>query len=283
MHRMPHPPDAEVTAAHHPGGPPEPPRLPLEVVAVTRTPGGAGHDEVAEEAPLQIKVEGRPVAITLRSPGQDLDLTAGFLWTEGVIDGPDDLVALATIGENVVDVRLAEGVPAARSRAADRALFTSSSCGVCGKETLDRLARRLPPLPGAPTPTAEQLFDLPAALGATQSAWGRTGGVHAAALFPLVGPSQAVDLRFVREDVGRHNAVDKVLGACLRSDTLDLHGLGLIVTSRAGFEIVQKAWAARVAVLVTLGPPTSLAIDAAIRANIQLYGWLRADRFTRYA
>ncbi len=244
---------------------------------VDRHPAGPGEDEVVREEPLQIKVEGRAVAITMRTPGDDLDLVAGFLWTEGVIDGPDDLVALASVGENVVDARLADGVPAARSRAADRASFSSSSCGVCGKETVDRLIRSLLPLQSAWEPGPELLLRLPGALTRAQPAWTRTGGLHAAALFDRSG-----NILDVREDVGRHNAVDKLLGARLRTERLDLGELGMVVTSRAGFEIVQKAWVGRVPVLAVFGPPTDLAVTTARAAGMRLYGWLRPNRYLSY-
>ncbi|MFZ5482035.1 MAG: formate dehydrogenase accessory sulfurtransferase FdhD [Myxococcota bacterium] len=245
-------------------------------VPVRRHPGGDGEDEVPVEEPLEIRVEGEPVAITMRSPGDDLDLVAGFLFTEGVVDGPDDVRAMAEVAENTVDVRLAEGVPAARARSADRALYATSSCGVCGKASLDRLLRDVAPA-RAWTPSPEVLGSLPARLRAAQPGFGVTGGVHAAALFDARG-----ELLVVREDVGRHNAVDKVLGARFRADALDFDALGLVVSSRAGFEIVQKALVARVPVVAALGAPTSLAVEAARSAGMVLVGWLRGDRFNVY-
>lgn len=233
-------------------------------------------DLVAVEEPLEIRAEGKPVAITMRTPGHDLDLAAGFLFTEGVIDGPDDLVALAIVGENTVDARLAEGVPAARARSADRAFFASSSCGICGKASIDRLFRDVPRVSGwAPAP--DVLAALPDRLHAAQDAFRGSGGVHAAALFDVSG--MVFDLR---EDVGRHNAVDKVLGARLRADTLDFATLGMVVTSRAGFEVVQKALAAGVPTLVAMGAPTSLAVEAAREGGMTLIGWLRPDRWVTY-
>jgi FdhD protein len=234
-------------------------------------------DAIAVEEPLELRVEGIAAAITMRTPGDDLDLAAGFLFTEGVVDGPDDLRALAIVGENTVDVRLAEGVPAARARSADRALYANSSCGICGKASIDRLRTRFEGVVGwMPSPAV--LAGLPDALRAGQGAFRSTGGLHGAALFDASGA-----LFDLREDVGRHNAVDKVLGARLRADALDFAGLGLLVSSRAGFEIVQKALVARVPLVVTLGAPTSLAVDVARAAGMTLIGWLRPERWTVYA
>jgi FdhD protein len=236
----------------------------------------ATREELVVEEPLELRVEGQAAAVTMRTPGHDLDLAAGFLLTEGVIDGPDDIRALATVGPNTVDVRLAEGVPAARARSADRALYATSSCGLCGKASIDRLRTRFGPVRGW-TPAPEVLARLPATLRERQPAFARTGGLHAAALFDATGR-----LHEVREDVGRHNAVDKVLGARVRADELDFGNLGLLVSSRAGFELVQKALVARVPLLVALGAPSTLAVEAAESAGLTLIAWLHPDRWTVY-
>lgn len=249
-------------------------------IVVRRVVGAIGReerDDVAVEEPLEIRVEGIPAAVTMRTPGDDLDLAAGFLYTEGVVDGPDDLRAIAVVGENTVDVRLAEGVPMARARSADRALYANSSCGICGKASIDRLRTRFQGVTGwMPEPAV--LAQLSDALRAGQGAFRSTGGLHGAALFDASGT-----LFDLREDVGRHNAVDKVLGARLRADALDFSGVGLLVSSRAGFEIVQKALVAGVPLVVTLGAPTSLAVDVASAAGMTLIGWLRSDRWAVYA
>ena len=243
---------------------------------MARVPGGDGWDDVAVEEPLEIRVNGAPAAVTMRTPGQDLDLAAGFLWTEGVIDGADDLRALAVVAENVVDAVLAEGVPANRARLADRAAFASSACGICGVAGLERLRRS-----AAPRRALVHDFDavtaLPARLRAAQAGFALTGGLHAAAL--VVGD----ELCALREDVGRHNAVDKVLGARLREDALPLDAIGLFVTSRAGYEIVAKALVAGVGWVAAIGAPTSLAVQAATAAGLPLWAWVRPDRATRYA
>ena len=228
--------------------------------------GAAGEDAVAVEEPLELRVEGLPAAVTMRTPGADLDLAVGFLLGEGVIDGIDDVRAVAQVSANVVDVRLAEGVPAARARSADRALFRSSSCGICGVAALDRLPRPRGPVAAfAPSPAA--VAAAVAALSAAMHTFRETGGVHGAALFDATGA-----LLLVREDIGRHNAVDKVLGARLRADG-EAAGLGLVVSSRAGFEIVQKAIAAGCGCVVAFGAATTLAVEAARRAGLGLVGW----------
>jgi len=261
----------------------------VKPAAPTRTARfGGTEDTVVVEEPLEIRVEGQPTAVTMRMPGDDLDLAIGFLATEGVI-GPDepmsDIRAIAQVTENVVDVRLADGVSPSRARSADRTLFASSSCGICGKASIDRILRGRPRAALGPTapppgpqlePTDALLTALAAAFDAAQVYTHSTGCVHAAALFNATG---AVVL--LREDVGRHNAVDKVLGAHIRADHA-FDGLGLVVTSRAGFEVVQKAVTVGIGLVCTLGAPTSLAIEVAAEADCTLVGWLRPGRWRRF-
>lgn len=241
-------------------------------------------DLVAVEEPLEVRLEGKPVAVTMRTPGDDLDLVAGFLLTEGVIDGADDIVAMAHVDDpgapqgNTVDVRLSPGVPAGRRERAVRELFASSSCGICGKASLDRVHLLAPPLSGHVELVPAVLFGLGARLRAGQAAFEHTGGLHAAALFTPEG-----ELEALREDVGRHNAVDKVIGWRLRQDRVPVAGRILVVSGRAGFEIVQKAWMAGVPALVAVGAPSSLAIDLARQAGMTLVGFLRDGRYNRYA
>lgn len=240
-------------------------------------------DFVAAEEPLEIRLEGQPLAVTMRTPGDDLDLVAGFLATEGVIDGPDDLVALRHVDDpraprgNTVDCVLAGGVPAARRDRAQRDFFASSSCGICGKATLDRVLVRCPPLPDPPTVDPALLADLPRRLRGGQAVFAATGGLHSAALFGFDG-----SLALLREDIGRHNAVDKVLGARLRADRFPVDDAVLVVSGRAGFEIVQKAVVARVPVMVAVGAPSSLAVELAHRSGLQLCGFARDGRLNRY-
>lgn len=241
-------------------------------------------DAVAAEEPLEIRVEGEPTAVTMRTPGHDLDLAAGFLYTEGVIDGPDDLRALAHVDDpadprgNTVDCVLAGGVPLARKRRAQRDFFASSSCGICGKATLDRVFQQVPERAHRPLPAPERIHALPSALRAAQAVFGETGGLHAAGLFD---PAGALDI--LREDIGRHNAVDKVIGARLRADRVPCDDAWLVVSGRAGFEIVQKALVAGLPLLAAVGAPSSLAVELAARGGLTLIGFLRDGRFNVYS
>lgn len=236
---------------------------------------GASSDEVAVEEPLEIRVEGEPLAVVMRTPGHDEELVVGFLRSEGVLETASDLTAVATIAANVVDVRLAAGVEAHRDGLlrATRAIQGTSACGICGRASLDQVQMaatgplRLEPLA---IDALEGLADL---LRAHQPGFAATGGLHGAALV-----AQGV-LRIAREDVGRHNAVDKVLGWEL------LHGEPggiLVVSSRAGFEIVQKALLARIGTVVALGAATTLAVDLARDSGMVLYGFVGRGRYNRY-
>jgi FdhD protein len=178
---------------------------------------------------------------------------------------------------NTVDVLLAEGVPAARRTRADRSLFASSSCGVCGKASLDRIFVRTPPLERTWDPSPEVLTALPDRLRASQAVFSETGGFHAAGLFSRSGEPE-----LLREDVGRHNAVDKVIGARLRADRIPIDDCILLVSGRAGFEIVQKALVARIGVLAAVGAPSSLAIELARAGRQRLVGFLRGAGYNEY-
>jgi len=254
-------------------------------LSVRRPPGGESVlDHVAVEEPLEIRLEGEPMAITMRTPGDDLDLVAGFLFTEGVIDGPDDIHAMAHVDDpadprgNTVDVVLASGVPAARRDRARREFFASSSCGICGTATIEKAMRKLPPLSPSFLATAATLKGLPDQLGGAQAVFAATGGLHAAALFTPDG-----ELEVLREDIGRHNAVDKVVGHRLRADTTPVEDRILLVSGRAGFEIVQKALAARISTVASIGAPSSLAVDLAVASGMALVGFLRDDGFNLYS
>ena len=243
-------------------------------------------DVVVVEEPLEMRIEGRPLAVTMRTPGHDKELVAGFLYTEGVIDGPDDVRAMAKVQDpadpqdNTLDVLLAAGVKADEGRfaSAQRAFYASSSCGVCGKATLESVLRGAPPLEHRPRASAGQLQRLPRVMRAAQAAFERTGGLHAAALFDFDG-----QLEVLREDVGRHNAVDKVLGWRLLEDRAPVDDRILLVSGRAGFELVQKALVARVPVMAAVGAPSSLAVQLAREAGMQLVGFLAEDRGNVYA
>ncbi|RAY14167.1 formate dehydrogenase accessory sulfurtransferase FdhD [Actinomadura craniellae] len=240
-------------------------------------------DALAVEEPLEIRIGGRPLTVTMRTPGDDFDLVAGFLSAEGAIGGPADLAAMrhcADGGENtynVVDVRLAEGVP---EPVPARAFPVTSACGVCGTESIEALRRRARFDVGADPVRLDPrtVIGLPGALRAAQRAFDRTGGLHAAGLFDGTGRALAV-----REDVGRHNAVDKVVGWALREDRLPLAGTVLMVSGRASFELVQKAVQAGVPVLAAVSAPSSLAAELAEAAGLTLIGFLRGDSMNVYA
>jgi FdhD protein len=250
-------------------------------------PGGEQRqDRLAREEPLEIRVEAKPIAITLRTPGDDLDLAAGFLFTEGVIDGLDDLQALSHVDlatdqrGNTVDCVLAGGVQAHREaiERATRELYATSSCGICGKASIDKLLVNAPPIQQRLDPPPELLHQLPKKLREAQAGFEATGGLHGAALFSATG-----ELLLVREDIGRHNAVDKLIGARLRADQVPLNDCILVVSSRAGFEIIQKALVARISVVAAMGAASSLAVDLATDSGMTLIGFLSEKRYNRYA
>jgi FdhD protein len=244
-------------------------------------------DLAAVEEPLEVRLHGRPFAVIMRTPGDDRALAAGFLLSEGVIVGAADLGAVEHCRHpdhpehhNVVDVFLLGDAAAALDErlAGRRQVVTNSSCGLCGRVTIDSLAARAPVLPVAWSVSHELIADLPARLRARQAVFDDTGGLHAAGLFTLDGScSQAA------EDVGRHNAVDKVIGAMLMDEQLPLHSHALVVSGRASFEIVQKAWIAGVGLVCAVSAPSSLAIDLAERAGITLLGFVRDGGFNVYA
>jgi FdhD protein len=239
-------------------------------------------DTVAAEEPLEIRLAGTPLAVTMRTPGDDFDLVHGFLATEGVIRSADDIAALrycnSVDGEgrntyNVVDVDLAPGV-AAPDTALDRNFLTSSSCGVCGKASIDAIRTRTSyDVAGdAARVPLDVLLALPDRLRAAQEVFAKTGGLHAAGLFSAGG-----ELVALREDVGRHNAVDKVIGDGVRAGRLPLGGHVLMVSGRASFELTQKAAMAGIPVLAAVSAPSSLAVELAREVGITLVGFLRGD------
>ena len=220
-------------------------------------------DEVAIEEPLEIRVDGAPLAVTMRTPGHDEELALGFLWGEGLIDGPRAAGLTADLAANTIEVT----GPLTRDPSA-RSFYTTSSCGVCGKGALEEVAVHAAPLPPGPSIPRALLADLPERL--RQPGFERTGGLHATGRFTPDG-----ELLCVREDVGRHNAMDKVIGRALLDGALPLHGSVLCVSGRLSFELVQKAAVAGAPILVGVGAPTSLAISLAADRGLTLAGFAR--------
>lgn len=240
----------------------------------------AAEDVVAVEEPLEIRVEGQTVAIVMRTPGDDRELAAGFLLTEGVIKSARDLFDLTTCvapNANVVDAALAkpESFDAAKL---SRHVFTSSSCGVCGKTSIGSVLKRRKPLRDDARVPAKTILALPARLAREQTAFKATGGLHACALFSKDG-----ELIALREDVGRHNALDKLVGWALLEKRTPLAGHIVLLSGRSSFEMVQKAHAAGIPMVVAIGAPSSLAVEFAREAGLTLCGFVRGRTMNVYA
>ncbi|MDQ1698791.1 MAG: FdhD protein [Frankiaceae bacterium] len=234
-------------------------------------------DTLAVEEPVEIRVAGRAVSVTMRTPGHDLDLALGFLLTEGVVHEPGDILEAIACDENVVDVTTTDAVAA---RVTERRFYTSSSCGLCGKESIDAVRTRSAYDVAADRLRIERcvLTSLPDRLRDAQRVFDRTGGLHAAGLFTADG-----ELLCLREDVGRHNAVDKVVGWALQQGRLPLSGCVLQVSGRASFELVQKAAMAGIPMLAAVSAPSSLAVALADEVGMTLVGFLRGDSFNVYS
>lgn len=247
--------------------------------AVTTRP-----DTLAVEEPLEIRVNASPFTVTMRTPGDDFELAAGHLVSEGTVHGAADVRGIRYCEDgrpdptyNVVDVTLADGVATPEPH---RQGTMTSACGVCGKDSLDAIRTTARwSVAEDPAPLSPALLGmLPDRLRAGQAVFERTGGLHAAGLFTLDG-----DLLCLREDVGRHNAVDKVVGWALAADRLPLRGTVLQVSGRASFELVQKAWLAGIPVLSAVSAPSTLAVDLAEEAGMTLAGFVRGASFNVYA
>jgi FdhD protein len=258
----------------------------IELTQVTQWEDGKAtrvEDYLSAEEPLEMRAGRYSLGVTLRTPGDDKELVAGFLFTEGIITRREHLVSLQLPGpaapeRNLVRVTLASKVRLPAGSPARR-FSAGSACGVCGKASIAQLRRR-----GLRRPEAATLFDpeilcqLPLKLRAAQAAFGRTGGLHAAALFNADG-----ELLVLREDIGRHNAVDKVIGWAFLEGRLPLSGQVMLVSGRDGFEIVQKALSAGVPVLASVSAPSSLAVQLARELGLTLVGFLRDQRFVIYS
>lgn len=244
-------------------------------------------DTLVVEEPLEIRVNGTPITVTMRTPGSDIELAQGFLLTEGVISSRDDVLTVRYCKGagpdnvntyNVLDVTLAPGV---RMPEVDvtRNFYTTSSCGVCGKASLDavRTISRHCPGDDPSTVSAEALSAMPAKLRDAQKVFASTGGLHGAALFGVDGTALAV-----REDIGRHNAVDKVIGWALETARIPLTSTVLLVSGRASFELTQKAVMAGIPVLAAVSAPSSLAVDLASQSGLTLVAFLRGESMNIY-
>jgi FdhD protein len=263
-------------------------RVPTERLDVPAGRRARRPDTLVVEEPLEVRVGGAPVVVTMRTPGDDVDLALGFLLTEGLLGGPGDVataVHCSDLGEdgrptfNVLDVALRPGVPAP-DLAGRRTFGMTSACGVCGSASIDAVRRRSGHDVAADPVTVDAavLAGLPERLRADQRTFDRTGGLHAAGLFRPDGECLAV-----REDVGRHNAVDKVLGWAAREVGWPLRGTLLVVSSRASFEVAQKAWVAGVPVLAAVSAASSLAVSLAAEAGMTLAGFVRGGRLNLYS
>jgi FdhD protein len=262
----------------------------LRSVSVRRHGGGVERDVVAVEAPLEIRVGGTPIVVTMRTPGEDVELAAGFLYSEGIVDDRAEILelreagpatALVSLGEHgcrgaaIVEARLRErgdGEPLAGARVRPRSFRATAACGVCGKQRLEDLEVALPSI--EPLAVDDALLEsLPARLREHQALFDECGGLHGAGLFDAAG-----NLLCLREDVGRHNAVDKVIGWSLLRGEVPLAGRVLAVSGRAGFEIVQKAIRAAIPVVVAVGAASSSAVDLARSAGMALHTFVAPGR-----
>lgn len=245
-------------------------------------------DTLAVEEPLELRVNGKPLAVTMRTPGSDRELAQGFLFTEAVVAERGDIASIRYCNSldangrstyNVLDIALAPNVPMP-DVGAERNFYTTSSCGVCGKASLEavRLQTRHSPADDPVTVQAAALSGMPETMRSTQKIFDRTGGLHAAALFTADGRLLAL-----REDVGRHNAVDKLIGWALENNRIPLRGVVLMVSGRASFELVQKAVMAGIPVLAAVSAPSSLAVELARAAGVTLAGFLRGSTMNVYS
>ncbi len=255
-------------------------------ISITRYRSGDSveeDDHVACEEPLEIRVEGNSVAIVMRTPGNDEELTAGFLLSEGIVSDRRDIFEISQCPSqagqqgNVIDVLLTDSSRLDLA-ALTRNVFTSSSCGICGKATIESVFQRFPPVTGDFRVAAELILTFPQTLRAAQATFERTGGLHASALIDASG-----EMSVLREDVGRHNALDKVIGYALMNDLLPLSEHSLMLSGRISFELVQKALSAGIPVVVGISAPSSLAVEFARESGQALVGFLRGTSMNIYA
>ena len=253
---------------------------PITRIRVTRVHGtdrSSAEDVLAVEEPLEIRIAEKPLAVTMRTPGDDFELAAGFAFTENVVASRDDIVSIRHWGSpNVVRITLRDGVKIDWARL-QRHFYAASSCGICGKASIDSIRVHVKPVTASFRIDAGLVRTLPDLARTHQKTFDATGAIHAAALFTPAG-----QLLQLREDIGRHNAVDKVIGAMFLERDMPLPDHVLFVSGRAGFEVVQKAVVAGIAVIAAVGAPSSLAVDLARELNVTLIGFLRDGRFNVY-
>jgi FdhD protein len=252
----------------------------IAVTAVDQWENGAvshAQDYLAVEEPLEIRIGDRPISVTMRTPGHDLELTAGFLFTEGIISGRAELSEIEAATANAVTAQIANGADLQLDL--QRNFFAASSCGICGKATIESVrVRGIKPVNSDFQIDPEVLCSLPQRLRESQAVFGRTGGLHAAAVFNAGG-----EMLVLREDIGRHNAVDKVVGWALLNDRIPLQDSVLMVSGRGGFEIAQKSLVAGIPVLASVSAPSSLAVQIAREFGMTMVGFLRGRRFVVYS
>ncbi len=257
------------------------------IVAVRGSELEIRDDRIVGEAPLEIRAAGPrqdpvAVAVTMRTPGNEAELAIGFLRTEGLLDGVEVLGTSAgdpaTLNQpdDTIVVRLSRAFD--DSKVAERHFVATASCGICGKASIDEVALRVDPLPDGPVVTRSVILALPALLRAAQKAFDETGGLHAAGLFTPRG-----ELLALREDVGRHNALDKLVGSQILAGAMPLHDRILMVSGRVSFEIVQKAAVAGIPIVAAVSAPSDLAVETAERLRVTLVGFLRGDGFNVYS
>ena len=235
-------------------------------------------DELTIEEPLEIRIGRKTIATTMRTPGHDVELAAGFLLSEAIVRNPDQIASLSSGSNNRVIVDLADGVKVKLS-SAQRLGTISSSCGLCGKTNIDAIRQNFPAITSTKIRIEIQtLLSLPEKLRNAQSDFVRTGGLHAAGIFNVKG-----ELKIAREDIGRHNAVDKAIGRAFLDNLLPLERHVLLVSGRASFEIMQKALAAGVPIVAAVSAPSSLAVEFARDSNQTLIGFLRPPSFNIYS
>jgi FdhD protein len=254
-------------------------RVPIRKVRGDSLLGRAKLDPLAVEEPLQILLAGgRPVAVTMRTPGHDRELAVGFLFAEGVLASREDIASCEQEAANVVRVELAPGSRVDLT-ALERHFTVSSSCGVCGKASIDAVRARRPAAAeaGGIRVTPHAVHAMPETLRRAQAVFDATGGLHAAGVFDATGALEAV-----REDVGRHNAVDKLVGAALMAGRLPLRDRVLVLSGRASFELLQKAALAGFPIVAAVGAPSSLAVETARETGVTLLGFVRGESFNVY-